>query len=73
MGDKSKFKWLKHEQDFMITLSSTGFDVQLFHDDCRAILLSIKSLPRIVLRRCCGGGAVMMPRGFRVAGILERG
>ena len=78
VGDQSKFKWLKYEQDFMITLSSTGSNVQLFHYDCKAILLSIQSLPRIVLRRCCGGGAVMMPKmiliwGFRVEGILEKG
>ena len=75
VGDKSKFKQLKLEQDFMIMLSSTSSNVQLFHYYCKAILLSIQSLSRIVLRWCCNDGAMMMPEmiliwGFRVAGIL---
>ena len=57
----------------MITLSSTGFDVQLFHYDCRAILLSIQSLPRIFLRRCCGGGAMMMPKMILIWGFRDFG
>ena len=78
MGDKSKFKYLKPEQDFKIMLSSIGFDLQLFHYECRVVLLSIQSLSRNVLRRCCSGGVVMMPKmilicRFKVAGILERG
>jgi len=36
-------------------LSSIGSDLQLFHYDCRVVLLSIQSLSRNVLRRCCSG------------------